>query len=246
MPRTPKPSAAAPTPYLRPDAITFLRNLAKHNDRDWFNPRKTDFEALLKQPMLEIIRKVTDAMTDFAPDHVRPAEKSLFRIYRDTRFSADKTPYKTHVAAVFSRRGSGLMGAGGYYFSVSHDTIEVAGGIYHPEPETMLLVRTHIAENYEDLRRVLANKKTKKLVGELQGDELSRAPKGFDPGHPALDLIKKKDWIFDVTLPPSLATTPKLQGEILDRFRAMSQLIEFLNRPLLARKPAWDPLTVTF
>jgi uncharacterized protein (TIGR02453 family) len=226
--------------------VQFFRSLKRNNRREWFQPRKHVYEQHVKEPMLELVAVLNAGLAKFAPEFVTDPKKALFRIYRDTRFSADKTPYKTHVAAVFSRRGSGLMGAGGYYFSVSHDTIEVAGGIYHPEPETMLLVRTHIAENYEDLRRVLANKKTKKLVGELQGDELSRAPKGFDPGHPALDLIKKKDWIFDVTLPPSLATTPKLQGEILDRFRAMSQLIEFLNRPLLARKPARDPLTVTF
>ena len=76
MPRTAKSSPAAPVPYLRPEAITFLRNLAKHNDRDWFAPRKPQFEAQLKEPMLAIVRKITDAMTDFAPNHVRPAEKS--------------------------------------------------------------------------------------------------------------------------------------------------------------------------
>src|SRR6476646_830602 len=84
MPRTRKASAAAPAAYLRPEAIAFLRNLAKHNDRDWFQPRKAEFEALLKEPMLAIVRKVTEAMMDFAPDHVRPAEKGVFRIYRDT------------------------------------------------------------------------------------------------------------------------------------------------------------------
>ena len=135
---------------------------------------------------------------------------------------------------------------GGFYFSVSHDQIEVAGGIYHPSPETMYLVRTHIAENYQELRRILANKKSKKLVGDLQGDELTRAPKGFDPEHPALDLIKKKDWILDVSLEPSLATTPKLYGEILDRFRAIAPLVEYLNRPLVSRKPPRHPVEAQF
>src|SRR3569833_359030 len=94
MPRTSKTSAAAPAAYLRPEAIAFLRNLAKHNDREWFQPRKPVFEMLLKEPMLAIVRKVTEAMMDFAPNHVRPAEKSLFRIYRDARISLDKRPYK--------------------------------------------------------------------------------------------------------------------------------------------------------
>src|SRR5579871_1057604 len=81
MPRVDKTPAALP--YFRPEALTFLRNLVKHNDREWFQPRKAQFEAELREPMLAIVRKVTDAMLDFAPNHVRPAEKSLFRIYRD-------------------------------------------------------------------------------------------------------------------------------------------------------------------
>src|SRR5271157_1631723 len=92
-------------PYLRPEGLKFLRDLARHNDREWFTPRKAIFEAELKEPMLAIIRKVTDAMTGFAPSFVRPAEKCLFRIYRDTRFSANKLPYKTHVAAWWSHQG---------------------------------------------------------------------------------------------------------------------------------------------
>src|SRR4051794_3845691 len=101
------PSTTTAQPYFRPEALAFLRNLARHNDRAWFQPRKETFEAELRQPMLAIIRKVTDAMLDFAPAHVRPAEKSLFRIYRDTRFSNDKRPYKTHVAAWWSHQGLG-------------------------------------------------------------------------------------------------------------------------------------------
>ena len=95
----------------------------------------------------------------------------------------------------------------------------------------MLQIRTHIAETHAELRRILASKKTQGLVGELQGAELTRAPKGFDPSHPAMAWIKMKDWIFDVTLDPSLATSSALYGEILDRFRAMAPLIDYLNRP---------------
>src|SRR6201993_1712771 len=117
MPRT--SSSAIPAPYLRPEAITFLRNLAKHNDRDWFAPRKPQFEAQLKEPMLAIVRRITDAMTDFAPNHVRPAEKSLFRIYRDTRFSHDKRPYKTHVAAWWTHNGLDKPPGPGHSFQVT-------------------------------------------------------------------------------------------------------------------------------
>src|SRR5579859_4966758 len=114
-----KQVSAPALPYFRPEALTFLRNLARHNDRAWFTPRKPVYEAELKEPMLAAIRKITEAMLSFAPNHVRPAEKCLFRIYRDTRFSSDKRPYKTHVAAWWTHQGLGKTSGAGYYFHVS-------------------------------------------------------------------------------------------------------------------------------
>jgi uncharacterized protein (TIGR02453 family) len=223
------------------EAAKFLRSLKRNNRREWFQLRKHLYEQHVKAPMLELVAALNSDLAKFAPDYVTDPKKAIFRIYRDTRFSPDKTPYKTHIAASFSRRGESI-GTGGFFFSIAQDQIEVAGGIYHPEPETMFLVRSHIAKNYGELRRILANKKIRKLLGELQGGELTRAPKGFDPSHPAIALIKMKDWILDTALDSSLAASPKLHGEIRERFRAMAPLIEFLNRPLLARKPAKDLL----
>ena len=227
-----------PFPGFPPEMTQFFRSLKRNNRRDWFQPRKHLFEQHVKGPMLELVAALNADLVKFAPEYVTDAKRAIFRIYRDTRFSADKTPYKTHIAASFSRRGPVHLTGGGFYFSVSNDQIEVAGGIYHPLPETMLQVRTYIAQNHQELRRILAEKKARKLMGDLQGDELTRAPKGFDPGHPAIDLIKKKDWILDVSLDPALATTPKLYGAILDRFRAMAPFIQFLNRALPAKKSA--------
>jgi uncharacterized protein (TIGR02453 family) len=233
-------------PGFPPEMVQFFRSLKRNNRRDWFQPRKHVFDEHVKAPMVELVNVLNRDLAKFAPDYVTDPKKALFRIYRDTRFSADKTPYKTHIAASFWRRGADHTGAGGYYFSVAHDRIEVAGGIWHPSPETMYLVRSHIAENHPEMRRILANKKSRKLAGDLQGEELSRAPKGFDTGHPALDLIKKKDWILDTTVDPSLAITPKLYKEVLDRFRVIAPLIEFLNRPLIGRKPPREPLEGPF
>ena len=229
-------------PGFPEEAPKFLRSLKRNNRREWFQPRKHLYEQHLKAPMLELVSALNAGLQRFAPDYVTDPAKAIFRIYRDTRFSADKTPYKTHVAATFSRRGPERLKTGGFYFSIAPDQIEVAGGIYHPEPDTMLLIRTHIAETHMELRRILANKKTRTLVGQLQGQELTRAPKGFDPAHPAIAWIKMKDWILDTTLDGSLATSSKLYDEILDRFRAIAPLIGYLNRPLLARKPFRDLL----
>ena len=228
------------------EAPKFLRSLKRNNRREWFQPRKHLYDLHLKEPMLELVAALNAGMSRFAPEYVTDPKKALFRIYRDTRFSPDKTPYKTHIAATFSRRGPERLKTGGFYFSIAPDQIEVAGGIYHPEPDTMLLIRTHIAETHIELKRVLAGKKTRALFGSLQGSGLTRAPKGFDPEHPAIGWIKMKDWILDSTLDASLATSPKLYDEILERFRAMAPVIEYLNRPLLARKPPRDLLEDRF
>jgi len=215
----------------------FFRGLKRNNRREWFQPRKDVFDLHVKGPMIELVEALNREFAKFASHYITDPKRAIFRIYRDTRFSPDKTPYKTHIAARFGLRGGDQIAVSGYYFSVSNEQIEIAGGIYHPSPDTTLRVRTYIVDHYEELRRILSNQTLRRRLGGLQGDELSRAPKGFDPNHPAIDLIKKKDWILDVELDASLATTPRLQSEIADRFRLMTPLIEFLNRPL-AERPA--------
>jgi uncharacterized protein (TIGR02453 family) len=226
-----------------PEMVRFLRTLKRNNRREWFQPRKHLFEQHVKAPMLELVAAINGELAKFAPEYVTEPKNAIFRIYRDTRFSADKTPYKTHVAASFSRRGSERLGTGGFYFSVSHEVIEVAAGLWHPDRDVTLIVRNHIADTHEELRRILADKKSRKLVGELKGDALTRSPKGFDPEHPAAEFIKMKDWVLDVTLDAGLATTPQLHSVIVERFRAMAPLLGYLNRPLVGRKPARDLLT---
>jgi len=109
-------------------ALTFLRQLKKNNKREWFQPRKEIYEQQVKAPMLELVTAVMRTLADFAPDHVDDPNKAIFRIYRDTRFSKDKTPYKTHIAAAFPRRGG--CKTSGYYFSVSAEEVEIGGGVY--------------------------------------------------------------------------------------------------------------------
>jgi len=222
--------------------VRFFRSLKRNNRREWFQPRKHLFEQHVKAPMLELVGAVNTELAKFAPEYVTEPKSAVFRIYRDTRFSADKTPYKTHIAASFSRRGGERLGTGGFYFSVSHEVIEVAAGLWHPDREVMLLVRNHIAETHGELRRLLGDKKARKLAGEVKGEALTRSPKGFDPAHPAAEFIKMKDWILDVTLDAGMATTPQLHGAIAERFRAMAPVLAYLNRPLLSRKPARDLL----
>jgi len=227
-------SAPAALPYLRPEGLTFLRNLARHNDRDWFQPRKAIFEAELKEPMLAIIRKITDAMTTFAPNHVRPAEKSLFRIYRDTRFANDKRPYKTHVAAWWSHQGLEKTSGAGYYFHISAKEVIVAAGAYMPEKDQLAQIRHWLLDNHTEFRKLLRSAALRKAFVEFEGNALTRPPKGFPKDHPAIDLIQYKQWGLSATLPAETALKPNLAATVIRYFQLAAPMVDALNTPIAA------------
>ena len=233
----------SPFPGFPPEAIAFFRGLARNNHRDWFQPRKPVFDEQVKQPMIELCEALNAALKRFAPNYVSDPAKAIYRIYRDTRFSKDKTPYKTHIAASFRHRFLGGDGGGaGFYFQVSHKDVSVGGGVYMPAPETLFAIRNHIAGHHEALRTILNGRALKRLLGEIQGDALTRTPKGWPPDHPAADLLRRKQIYFFTELSPEIATTPAIYHEIVTRFEAMTPFIEFLNAPLARqpRKPKLD------
>jgi uncharacterized protein (TIGR02453 family) len=218
-----------------PESLKFLRSLARNNNREWFQPRKEIFETRVKGPMLELVEAVNAELVAFAPDHITDPKKAVFRIYRDTRFSSDKTPYKTHIAAKFPRRGRERHSSAGFYFHVAPNGIAVAMGVYMPGPEQLYAVRSWMASHHQEFRK--AEKSAYKAMGELQGDSLSRSPKGFDPEHPAGDLIRRKAWYFGTELNPELAESSKLLPEIIQRFRAGAPAVQLLNAAM-AKKTA--------
>ena len=159
--------------------------------------------------MLAIVRKITDAMLDFAPNHVRPAEKSLFRIYRDTRFSNDKRPYKTHVAAWWSHQGLEKTSGAGYYFHVSPKEVIVAAGAYMPEKEQLAPSATGCSITTPSSANCCGRPAVRSTFSEFEGNALTRPPKGFPCDHPALDLIRCRQWGLAATLPRETALDPK-------------------------------------
>jgi len=226
------PAASSAVPYFAPEALKFLRNLARHNDREWFQPRKAQYEELLKEPMLAVIRKITDAMLDFAPQHVRPAEKSMFRIYRDTRFSHDKRPYKTHVAAWWTHTGLDKTSGAGYYFHVSPKEVIVAAGAYMPEKDQLAAIRHWMLEHHGEFRRLLQSAAVRRTFVEFEGNALTRPPKGFPADHPAMDLVRCRQWGLSATLPPETALDPKLAQTIVRHFKLAAPIVDALNAPL--------------
>ena len=232
---------AARFPGFPKEGLQFLRDLKANNDRDWFTPRKQVFEESVKAPMLVLVEAINAELAGFAPDHLTEPAKALYRIYRDTRFSNDKTPYKTHIAANLPKHGADKHAAAGYYFSVGADQIEIAAGVYMPGPDELLRLRQHISGHYDEFARLVADKSVTKLVGPLQGDSLARPPKGFLPDDPALDWIKRKQWYYyDTRMPVETALTPKFLPELVKRFKAMTPMVNFLNRALTPRRQARD------
>ena len=221
----------SPFPGFPAEALEFFRGLARHNTREWFQPRKAQFEEYVKAPMVRLVEALNRDLEAIAPAWVTPPEKAIYRIYRDTRFSKDKTPYKDHIAASFRHRASAGHGGGGLYFAISRKEVAVGGGVYMPEPAALRTIREHIAENHAELRRILASKTVKRLVGELQGEQLTRVPKGFACDHPAADLLRRKQYFLYVELPADVAITSRLYAEIWSRFRATLPFLEFLTAP---------------
>jgi uncharacterized protein (TIGR02453 family) len=220
------------------EGIAFLRDLKKHNDREWFTPRKNIFEETVRMPMIALVRAIHGEMLRFAPEYVGEPARCVFRIYRDTRFSKDKTPYKTHIAAWFRRNGFEKNQGAGFYFSVSPEEIEIAGGLYAPDPPALLAVRQYISDNHEEFRESFASRRLRNLMGDIEGESVTRVPKGFDANHPAIDLLKRKQYVFFGSLDPALAATSGLFGEIVKRFEAMTPFVKLLNHALRVENKA--------
>jgi uncharacterized protein (TIGR02453 family) len=230
---------------FRREALRFLSDLEKNNDREWFQPRKEQYEAFLRQPMALLVERINADLAKYAPHYATEPSKAIYRIYRDTRFSPNKTPYKTHIGALLWHRRLDKNQTAALYFHLSTKEVLIASGIYRPLPEVLLAVRGHIAENHERLRAILRRKVVRNTFGELQGDLLSRPPKGWPANHPAMDLLKRKDLLLEVTLKPSVALRPTMLAELNKCFRLMAPFVDFLNEPLLQRRARpKDPLFV--
>ena len=230
-------------PFTR-DAIDFLGELEVNNDRDWFQPRKDDYEKMVRQPTAEVVERINAALAESGPDYVTEPQKAIYRIYRDTRFSKDKRPYKTHIGALFPHRALGKNGGAALYFHLSPKELLIAGGVYMCPPPLLLAIRQHIGEHHERLTEILQTRSVRQTFGDLQGDQLTRPPKGWSADHPAIDYLRRKDLLLEVSLVPEAAFGAKGVNEVTRRFRAMLPFLEFLNQPLVMQKKrtARDPL----
>jgi uncharacterized protein (TIGR02453 family) len=228
-------------PHFSPGALKFLTQLARNNRREWFNPRKQTYLDELRAPMLALIAALLDDMVDYAPNFLRAPEKCIMRIYRDTRFSADKTPYKKNIAAWFAAAGLEKTSGAGYYFHLTKDELLIAAGCYMPDRDQLRKIRLHLLDHHSELRKILSASALRKNFTLFEGLELTRAPKGFPPEHPGMDLIRCRQWGVSARLPASAALKPTLIDEIRRHLRIVAPMVDFLNTPLLAKERPRQP-----
>lgn len=224
-------------PHFSEQTFDFLDELEHRNEREWFEANKPTYEHELKERMLAVVESLNDAMVDFAVDHVRPPKKAMLRIYRDVRFSKDKTPYKTHVAASWPRHGLEKTGGAGYFLQVGVHGVMVAGGAYAPQSAQLRFIRDYILDHHAELRSVLAAPALCQLAEPFEGMKLIRPPRGFPADHPAADLLLNRSWALFAQLPGDVALDDTFTDRVIERFRALQPIVDFLNVPLAQATP---------
>jgi uncharacterized protein (TIGR02453 family) len=198
-------------------AIDFLAELAANNDRAWFQPRKADYERLIKEPMAALCVVLAERFeVRRIPLRSDPA-RSPYRIYRDTRFSKDKSPYKTYASASFPWAGGGDAGAGGY-FHFQPGEMYTGGGMWHPEPARLAAWRAKVAGDPAAVHAALADPAFVRTFGDVHGDSLKRVPQGFPTDHPDAELLKLKDVTFGRRLSDDEALSSSLPDLLADAF----------------------------
>lgn len=204
------------------EILDFLRDLEKNNNREWFNENKKRFTVLNNQAK-EVFTAVSEQMKLY--DEIEKLK--FFRIYRDVRFSKNKAPYKTNLSASMSRTGVRLRG--GYYMHVQPDNSFIATGFWNPEKEDLLRIRKELELDASEFREVINEKNFKGVWGELAGEELKTAPKGFDKEHPDIDLIRKKQFIFVKNFTDQEVMAPDFANLMADAFKAVRPYFDLMS-----------------
>ena len=180
-----------------PEGIRFLKRLKAHNNREWFTAHRKEYLEFVRLPMESLLASLAGPLGRIAPEmHVDP-KKSIFRIHRDTRFSRNKDPYKTHVAAIIHPKGHWEESAG-LYLHIEPGEVYLGGGIYMPDGAQLKKIRGAIASRHAEFLAIVEDRGFRKRFGDLQGDRLSRAPLGYTPEHPMIEWLKWKQYFVAV------------------------------------------------
>ena len=215
--------------------VSFLRSLKRNNNREWFRAHKEDYERHVRGPMSDAVARLAVDLRSFAPELIADPKVSLFRPYRDTRFSSDKSPIKTAVGARFPSRQLARGEGAGLYFEVAPGWVWIGGGMYMPSSADLTAIREEITSSHPRLHRLVTSSEFKRACGEMIGDRLTRVPRGYAKDHPAAHYLQFKQFLGASEYEASFATSPGFYRELLRVFKAVTPLVKFLNQALLER-----------
>jgi len=212
------------------ESVAFLTELKNNNNRDWFTENKTRYEEQVLDVALRFIQSMQDPLAEFAPRFTAIPKRmggSLMRVYRDTRFSKDKTPYKTNIGIQFRHEQARDVHAPGYYVHIDPDQVFLGAGMWRPASEALHGIRQRISDKPAEWERVRDDKSFKRQF-KLGGETLTRPPRGFDKEHPQITDIKRKDFIAIKNMTLEEALSPKFQEKVETSFIAANAYMEFL------------------
>ena len=204
-------------------ALDFFKKLQKNNNRDWFNDNKKEFKAVESE-----VKACYNELYNLLNQHDEIDKMKMFRIYRDIRFSKDKTPYKTHFGGSFHRKKPELRG--GYYLHIAPGNESfIATGFWEPNPADLLRIRKEFEMDAFEMREIMNNKNFKAIWGDLAGDEVKTAPKGFSKEDPNIDLIKKKQYIFVKKYTDKEVTSANFLDDVNNAFKTIRPYFDYMS-----------------
>ncbi|WP_259070171.1 DUF2461 domain-containing protein [Mucilaginibacter sp. X4EP1] len=214
---------------IQKDSIEFLKDLSKNNDRDWFAANK-DRYVEAQRNIIAFADALIVEMNRHDKIETTSGKKSLFRIYKDVRFSKDKTPYNKHWSGSLKRATKQLRG--GYYFRVESRNSFIACGFFGPVPADMKRIREDIDANYEDWRNLLADAALATTFGEMQGERVKSAPYGYKKDHPAIDLLRHKQFLFKLEFIDEEVLSPDFLFRVNNAFKKMRPFLDYMSEVL--------------
>lgn len=224
-------------PYFTKATLDFLRNLARNNNRDWFEANKPLYETRVRTPALSFISDMAEKLPGIAPRFVAlPAKSggSLMRVHRDTRFSKNKEPYKTNIGIQFRHQTGKDVHAPGYYLHIAPEECFLGVGIWHPDAPALQMIRESIDSKAKTWLQARDDKKFKQAY-TLSGDSLKRPPRGYSAEHPLLVDLVRKDFIAVTNLPYNIVTSSKLLAHVVQQYRVATPFMRYLCNALELR-----------
>ncbi len=217
--------------HITPELFVFFRELKENNNREWFQANKQRYESQVREPLLQFIADFGLRLPEISTHYVAIPKRSggsLFRINRDMRFSKDKSPYKTAAGIQFRHESGKDVHAPGFYLHLEPGGVFAGSGIWHPDTRTLGKIRDTIVENPERWQQAVGNEAFSSIY-ELGGEALKRGPKGYDPDHPLIEDLKRKDFVAGAPFNEEEACAPDFIDHFTERCRKAAPFMEFLT-----------------